>query len=47
MELTKTRHDPADQVAEHLWIQKECRIRFVSLPPRATGATCTSLTKAS
>jgi hypothetical protein len=29
MELTKIRHDATDQVAEHLWIQKECRIRFV------------------
>ncbi|KAJ6041024.1 hypothetical protein N7444_009929 [Penicillium canescens] len=31
MELTKTRHDPVDQVAEHLWIQKECRIRTICI----------------
>lgn len=28
--LVKSRHLPDDQVLEHLWIQKECRIRCLS-----------------
>ncbi|CAG8057096.1 unnamed protein product [Penicillium nalgiovense] len=29
--LVKSRHHPDDQVSEHLWIQKECRIRTISM----------------
>ncbi|KAI2674968.1 transcriptional regulator family: Fungal Specific TF [Penicillium roqueforti] len=29
--LVKSRHLPDDQVLEHLWIQKECRIRTISM----------------
>ncbi|KAJ5372948.1 transcriptional regulator family: Fungal Specific TF [Penicillium concentricum] len=31
IELVKARHLPDDQVLEHLWIQKECRIRTISI----------------
>ncbi|OQE41749.1 hypothetical protein PENCOP_c004G04807 [Penicillium coprophilum] len=31
IELVKARHLPGDQVLEHLWIQKECRIRTISI----------------
>ncbi|KAJ5502614.1 transcriptional regulator family: Fungal Specific TF [Penicillium fimorum] len=31
IELAKVRHLPDDQVLEHLWIQKECRIRTISI----------------
>ncbi|KAJ5335501.1 transcriptional regulator family: Fungal Specific TF [Penicillium brevicompactum] len=31
MELIKSRHVPEDQALEHLWIQKECRIRTASV----------------
>ncbi|OQE06463.1 hypothetical protein PENVUL_c018G02310 [Penicillium vulpinum] len=31
IELVKARHLPDDQVLEHLWIQKECRIRTIAV----------------
>jgi hypothetical protein len=31
MDLAKSRHLPNDQLLEHLWIQKECRIRTISI----------------
>jgi hypothetical protein len=39
MELVKARHLPDDQGHEHLWIQKECRVRWVYFHCQSTLLT--------